>query len=167
MQPNWLQRAGEQFGFRRRNRAQIEAPPAPVRTDSALMEKFRQFASRPEVSGIDAHGPLAAQRDPRAAPTVLDAQIANNISNYLKSNYSYTLDLTDTRKLNDGSDPLLAFLTDYKKGHCEYFAGAMTLLVPEPGDGGAHGRRLQVRRIQFHARRGLLHRPSIARPRLG
>jgi hypothetical protein len=64
---------------------------------------------------------------------VLDARIAESISNYLKNNFSYTLDLTDTRKFNDGRDPLLAFLTDWKKGHCEYFAGAMTLLCQSLG----------------------------------
>jgi protein-glutamine gamma-glutamyltransferase len=100
------------------------------------------FARRPEVSGSDGLGPLAAQRDPRfsrpslsgllAAPHPLDGQIAANIERYLKRNYTYTLDLTDTRQI-EGRDPIVAFLYDFKKGHCEYFAGAMTLLCQSLG----------------------------------
>ncbi len=66
-------------------------------------------------------------------PASLDVQIATNIESYLKKNYSYTLDLTDVQSLNSGRDPLLMFLTDFKKGHCEYFAGAMTLLCQSLG----------------------------------
>ena len=114
-----------------RNPSDVEPPPA--KTDPTLMAQFRQFGSNPDVSGSNEKGPLILQRGTRAGPSPLDAQIAANISQYLKSNYRYTLDLTDARKLNDGRDPLYGFLTDFKKGHCEYFAGAMALLCQSLG----------------------------------
>ena len=96
----------------------------------------RPFALRPEVSGSDANGPLVAQREKRLHADTeaddLDAAIAGNIESYLKKNFSYTLDLTDTKQI-EGEDPLVAFLYDRKKGHCEYFAGAMTLLCQSIG----------------------------------
>ncbi|HEX4797414.1 MAG TPA: DUF3488 and transglutaminase-like domain-containing protein [Humisphaera sp.] len=113
------------------------------------------MAKRPQVSGSNQRGSLASQRDPlhaasagaatagaaagagtagaaTIAPDELDEQIATNIEQYLKTNYAYTLDLTDTR-LVEGRDPLVAFLYDFKKGHCEYFAGAMTLMCQSLG----------------------------------
>ena len=98
-----------------------------------MKNSFLPFARRPEVSGSDAQGPLAARRDPNQKTTPLDAQIAQNICDYLRENYRYTLDLTDAKNLNDGKDPLLAFLNDFKKGHCEFFAGAMAMLCQSLG----------------------------------
>ena len=40
--------------------------------------------------------------------------------------------LTDTTLLND-EDPMVAFLYRFKRGHCEYFAGAMTLMCQSLG----------------------------------
>src|SRR6201999_4022455 len=99
----------------------------------SVKESFVQFARQPEVSGTDAQGPLAARRDLNAQVTPLDEQIGQHICDYLRENYRYTLDLTDARNLTAGKDPLLAFLTDFKKGHCEYFAGAMTMLCQSLG----------------------------------
>ena len=84
------------------------------------------FAHRPEVCGVDAQGrPLAVH--PLSGDHSYDGQIAVNIQEYLRNNFKYTLDLTDAGTLGD-RDPIAAFLTDFKKGHCEYFAGAMTLM---------------------------------------
>lgn len=107
---------------------------------SQIDPQITAFARKPEVSGSNAAGPLAAQRNPLhpaanralAGPDPLDAEIAANIEKYLKSHYTYTLDLTDTRQI-EGRDPIVAFLYDFKKGHCEYFAGAMTLLCQSLG----------------------------------
>ncbi len=91
------------------------------------------FASRPEVCGSNARGSLASQRthfpndvDP------LDGEIASHIETYLRTNFTYTLDLTDAKQI-EGRDPLVAFLYDLKRGHCEYFAGAMTLMCQSLG----------------------------------
>jgi Ca2+/Na+ antiporter len=109
------------------------APPQRA-ARSEIDPKVEQYARRPEVSGQDAAGPLAARRHkglPRV-PDALDEQIAANIERHLKTQFSYSLDLTDTKRIA-GRDPLVAFLYDFKKGHCEYFAGAMTLMCQSLG----------------------------------
>ena len=100
---------------------------------SRIDPKVGDYARRPEVSGQTSSGaPLAAQRELRPAPDPLDEVIARNIERHLQSTFSYTLDLTDTSRPTD-QDPLVGFLYDTKRGHCEYFAGAMTLLCQSLG----------------------------------
>ena len=110
--------------------AGVEQPaPELVQVDPKVLE----FAQRPEVSGQNAAGPLAKQR--KALPLhvdPLDAEIAANFERYLKTHFTYTLDLTDGRRV-EGQDPIVAFLYDLKRGHCEYFAGAMTLMCQSLG----------------------------------
>lgn len=139
------------------------ADNGPGPKSSNVSEDFPQvynFARRREVCGVDANGisladvraglaqgranaPAApappagggARRGAIAAgggPTDLDARIAGNIERYLQTNFSYTLDLTDAESLN-GREPLEMFLNTWKKGHCEYFAGAMTLMCQALG----------------------------------
>jgi len=50
---------------------------------------------------------------------------ARAIERYLKANYGYTLQLPGVR----ASDPLAYFLFERKKGHCEYFASSMTVML--------------------------------------
>jgi protein-glutamine gamma-glutamyltransferase len=50
---------------------------------------------------------------------------AKDIERYLQSNYGYTLQLPGLRE----PDPLARFLFDRKKGHCEYFATSMTMML--------------------------------------
>jgi transglutaminase-like putative cysteine protease/Ca2+/Na+ antiporter len=99
---------------------------------SRIDPKIGEFARKPEVSGHNAKGPLAKQRDPKALVTPLDAEIAKNISDYLRKNFAYTLDLTDAKRIK-GEDPIVAFLYRMRRGHCEYFAGAMTLMCQSLG----------------------------------
>jgi transglutaminase-like putative cysteine protease len=47
------------------------------------------------------------------------------LENFLKTKYSYTLDLAG----NPGKDPLAHFLFETRAGHCEYFASAMTVML--------------------------------------
>jgi hypothetical protein len=110
-----------------------DVPEEPMRTDPKLVAQFHDIAADPKVSGENDRGPLVQQRAPNLRTTALDSQIANNICNYLRNNFSYTLDLTDARTLDTGRDPLIGFLTDFKKGHCEYFAGAMAMLCQSLG----------------------------------
>ena len=102
---------------------------------SRIDARVRDYARQPDVSGADAGGaPLAAGRPPdRALPHPLDARIAANIEQHLQTQFSYTLDLTDARKIIEGQDPLVAFLYELKRGHCEYFAGAMALMCQSLG----------------------------------
>jgi hypothetical protein len=87
-----------------------------------------KFATDPAVSGVDANGDsLGLQRLGRSGVTELDEQIARNISRYLQTQYTYTLDITDAR-LSSDQDPLGWFVTeDGRRGHCEFFAGAAAL----------------------------------------
>jgi transglutaminase-like putative cysteine protease len=50
---------------------------------------------------------------------------AKAIENYLQTNYGYTLELPGVRE----PDPLARFLFERKKGHCEYFASSMTMML--------------------------------------
>ena len=47
------------------------------------------------------------------------------IENYLRTRFTYTLDLTG----NVDKDPLATFLFKTRAGHCEYFASAMTIML--------------------------------------
>jgi transglutaminase-like putative cysteine protease len=100
----------------------------------AIDPQIAAYARRPEVSGSDATGPLAERR-PRGGygPNDLDEQIAANIERHLRTSFSYTLDLTDAKKIIGDQDPMVAFLYQLKRGHCEYFAGAMTLMCQSLG----------------------------------
>jgi transglutaminase-like putative cysteine protease len=54
---------------------------------------------------------------------------AATIETYLKTKYSYTLDLTGAQT----NDPLPQFLFVRRAGHCEYFAAAMTVMLRAEG----------------------------------
>jgi transglutaminase-like putative cysteine protease len=109
-------------------------PPTPssVRQVSHIDPAIEQYARRPEVSGTDAQGPLAARRRNGSDVDSLDPQIAENIAAYLRTNFTYTLDLRDAQDVRD-RDPMVAFLYDLKRGHCEYFAGSMALMCQSLG----------------------------------
>jgi protein-glutamine gamma-glutamyltransferase len=99
--------------------------------NSSIDPQIADFARRPEVCGIDDNGrPLALR--PLSNDHSQDARIAANFEKYLRDNFQYTLDLTNAGAIGN-RDPLVAFLTDFKKGHCEYFAGAMTLMCQSVG----------------------------------
>ncbi len=89
--------------------------------------EIRKFAIDPAVSGE-----IVAQRTQMPVSKV-DEDIARNIERYFKTNFSYTLDLTDAADRFVGKDPLAVFVSDTKAGHCEYFAGAMTLACQSLG----------------------------------
>ncbi|HZU30902.1 MAG TPA: DUF3488 and transglutaminase-like domain-containing protein, partial [Candidatus Angelobacter sp.] len=50
---------------------------------------------------------------------------AKAIEHYLQNNFGYTLQLPGLRE----PDPLAHFLFERKKGHCEYFASSMTMML--------------------------------------
>jgi len=117
----------------RSQRPSSDANDQPGR-NSLIDPKITEIARRPEVSGSDAAGALVDRRDPKVRqPLPIDETIAENFEQYLRSNYRYTLDLTDMRSIMEGQDPIVAFLYDVKRGHCEYFAGAMTLMCQSLG----------------------------------
>src|SRR5262249_48804908 len=50
---------------------------------------------------------------------------AKAIEKYLRNNFGYTLELPGERE----PDPLARFLFERKKGHCEYFASSMAMML--------------------------------------
>jgi protein-glutamine gamma-glutamyltransferase len=70
---------------------------------------------------------LAMQSTMKAASKYEKAQA---LERYLQSNYQYSLDLQETP---DSKDPLSTFLFKTRKGHCEYFASAMTIMLRSLG----------------------------------
>jgi len=50
---------------------------------------------------------------------------ARAIEQYLQTNFGYTLELPGMRE----ADPLSRFLFERRKGHCEYFASSMTMML--------------------------------------
>ncbi|HEX2973534.1 MAG TPA: DUF3488 and transglutaminase-like domain-containing protein [Tepidisphaeraceae bacterium] len=98
------------------------------RSDPAVLDKIREYALQPQVT----QG-LAAQRSRLYAIQEFDEEIARRIETHLRSTFSYTLDLTDVKDEFREGDPVLTFLTKVKRGHCEYFASAMTLMCQSLG----------------------------------
>jgi transglutaminase-like putative cysteine protease len=124
-----------------------------TRPASSIDPLIDAYVRRPEVGGVGpGNVPLVQLRDqelqaqaaalaatgeipeesPFKPPTKYDQTIARNIERHLRSTFTYTLDLTDTPRAKD-TDPMVAFLYDLKRGHCEYFAGAMTLMCQSLG----------------------------------
>jgi transglutaminase-like putative cysteine protease len=50
---------------------------------------------------------------------------ARSVERYLRENFGYTLDLPRVRE----EDPITQFLFETKRGHCEYFASSMAILL--------------------------------------
>jgi Ca2+/Na+ antiporter len=117
---------------------QSSGQPPPAHGPAILSNidpRIRDYALLPDVSGSDDSGRLLVSlRGTPDAPPDLDLQIAANIQKFLRSPpFKYTLDLTDARDIFAGEDPIVTFLTRVKRGHCEYYAGAMTLLCQSLG----------------------------------
>lgn len=102
--------------------------------NSWIDPRIADYARRPQVSGVDAQGrSLADLRGTADAPPDIDHRIAEAMELHLRNTFQYTLDLTSARDMIEGRDPMVAFLYDVKRGHCEYFAGAMTLMCRSLG----------------------------------
>jgi transglutaminase-like putative cysteine protease len=76
-----------------------------------------------QLPSLDARIPELAQSVTVRAQTPYDKAVA--IESYLRSRYTYTLNLAG----KPGDDPLAHFLFETRAGHCEYFASAMTIML--------------------------------------
>jgi uncharacterized membrane protein len=76
---------------------------------------------------LDARIPELARDMTRGAES--EVQKARAIENHLRHDYGYTLNLLS----KEVDDPLAYFLFERKKGHCEYFASAMTVMLRSQG----------------------------------
>jgi transglutaminase-like putative cysteine protease len=97
------------------NRAQLEA--AGTDYPPGITDVYLQL---PE---IDRRIPELTRSATQRAFTPYDKAAA--LETFLKTKYSYTLDLTG----NPGKDPLAHFLFETRAGHCEYFASSMTVML--------------------------------------
>jgi transglutaminase-like putative cysteine protease len=64
-----------------------------------------------------------------AGPAESNYARARAIESFLKDSYGYTLELPGV----EATDPLAYFLFERKKGHCEYFASSMTVMLRTMG----------------------------------
>lgn len=98
--------------------------PEPVVRDSNSRNYPPDFAdtylSLPPMDGRVEELARRATADSRS-----NYERARAIESYLKGNFGYTLDLGDTAR----PDPLAYFLFERKKGHCEYFASSMAVML--------------------------------------
>jgi protein-glutamine gamma-glutamyltransferase len=84
----------------------------------------------PQVAGSYLHLPPMDARIQELARRVTASSRSNYeraraIESYLKDNFEYTLELGDTAR----PDPVAYFLFQRRKGHCEYFASSMTVML--------------------------------------
>jgi len=90
-------------------------------TSAPLAEPVRdELLSLP---ALDTRIPQLAQEMTAGAET--EVEKARAIEKHLRHDYGYTLDLLSTPV----DDPLAYFLFERKKGHCEYFASAMAVML--------------------------------------
>jgi transglutaminase-like putative cysteine protease len=76
-----------------------------------------------QLPPLDARIPELARA--MAAGAATDLERARALERGLRAGYSYTLELPD----REVADPLAYFLFTRKKGHCEYFASAMAVML--------------------------------------
>jgi hypothetical protein len=121
-------------------------------TGRRLNEKLRYFAVsdpiRPDPANISDLAPIPPKilntylqlpaLDPRIADLARQTTRtaagryakARALEQYLRAHYTYSLVLSGTP---NSKDPLAMFLFDVRRGHCEYFASAMTVMLRQIG----------------------------------
>ncbi len=105
----------------------------------ALVDRFSSFDPRVRrlaAQRLDAEG-LAAPPADAPGRFAWNAAAAGVLSRFLQSGaFTYTTDLRDVR-LPDGdgppADPIVHFLFDTRRGHCEYFASALAAMCNSIG----------------------------------
>ncbi|GJM19144.1 MAG: hypothetical protein DHS20C14_13570 [Phycisphaeraceae bacterium] len=103
----------------------VTARPASPQADATIPPEVREIAAGVLTrSGIDP--------DPATRPLDHDAAAAREIESFLQKEggYKYTLSPLPVRA---GMDPTVAFLTQNREGHCEYFASAMAVMCRSVG----------------------------------
>lgn len=95
----------------------------PVAAGPEVTPRIRELAA-----SILREADLAPIRDDR--PPGSERLVAQALTAYLRSRYTYTLDMVAPA---DGQDPIEMFLFDTQRGHCEYFAAALTALLRAGG----------------------------------
>ncbi|MEM8756319.1 MAG: DUF3488 and transglutaminase-like domain-containing protein [Planctomycetota bacterium] len=74
--------------------------------------------------------PVGLEPDPLLRPQADDHAVVTLLSNWLRINKQYTLDIEPSPP---GADPTLWFIRSGRAGHCEYFASSLALLCRSVG----------------------------------
>lgn len=91
--------------------------PESTPVDPATLDAYLQLpATDPRVTDLSRKITSLAKND---------FDRATGLERYLRENYGYTLQLPSSQV----ADPLAHFLFERKKGHCEYFASAMAIML--------------------------------------
>jgi hypothetical protein len=102
----------------------LEQPPESTRLPapgSPLTPAERErYLERPALDPR-----IAALARDMTVGSITDLERARTIERRLRSDYGYTLQLPD----HEVTDPLAYFLFSRRKGHCEYFASAMAIML--------------------------------------
>ncbi|HET7441637.1 MAG TPA: transglutaminase domain-containing protein, partial [Terriglobales bacterium] len=99
-----------------------QVPPQQLRQASENYPAVILLADL-QLPNIDPRIPRLAQQVTASADNNYDRAVA--LEHYLISTYGYTLELPRTSP----PDPLANFLFERKRGHCEYFASAMAVML--------------------------------------
>jgi transglutaminase-like putative cysteine protease len=112
-------------GFRYEAYSLLEDPPEtdPVRLPPPLLDESRRERDLQLPASLDPR--IAALARTFTEGRTSDLGRARAIERHLHADYGYTLTLP-SREL---ADPLAYFLFTRKKGHCEYFASAMAVML--------------------------------------
>ena len=70
------------------------------------------------------------------------------MENYLRTHFGYTLELPAV----EPADPLAFFLFHRKKGHCEYFASSMAVMLRDDWNSVPRDHWISERHLQSHQR---------------
>jgi len=106
-------------------RADEEPENSPSLAVSLTPDQRRRYLQLPQEH--DPRIPALARQVVRGATTRYDK--ATRLERHLRNSYGYTLDLTR----EEAGDPVADFLFHVRRGHCEYFASAMVLLLRSVG----------------------------------
>jgi transglutaminase-like putative cysteine protease len=98
-------------------------PGAEIAADDPIFLSPRERKQYLELPRLDPRIPDLARRVSEGAE--LDADRARALEDYLRRGYGYTLELPS----REVADPLAFFLFTRKKGHCEYFASALAVML--------------------------------------
>jgi transglutaminase-like putative cysteine protease len=97
-----------------------ESAPAADPFTVLALEKRERYLQQPR---LDPRIPELARA--MAGPARTDLERARAVERHLRRDFGYTLELPD----REVADPLADFLFTRKKGYCEYFASAMTIML--------------------------------------
>ncbi len=97
-------------------------PERPVQVPELIQRTYLQLPVLDRRIAELARGVTNSSPNPYQKALILER--------YLRSSYDYSLELKGSP---NASDPLAMFLFDFRKGHCEYFATAMTIMLRQLG----------------------------------